>query len=100
MRFSQKNKTHFFQSGLLRQVFCVLSRQEIQKMAAQHEADKWHKKFFALDHLRVTLGFVLLSFQSFRALAVALQPGGLLNLTGQEAVIRRSSLTDAFALRS
>jgi len=100
MRFSQKSKKHFYQNGLLRQVFCMLSRQEIQKMVDQHEADKWHKKFFAIDHLRVALGFVLLSFRSFRALAVALQPGGLLNLTGQEAVVRRSSLTDAFALRS
>ena len=100
MRFSKNNQKHCFKNGLLRQVFLILSRQQIQQMVDKHQADKWHKKFFAVDHLRVALGFVLLSFRSFRSLAVAVQPGGLLNFTGRKPLVGRSSLTDAFAHRS
>ena len=100
MRFSKNNQKHCFKNGLLRQVFLILSRQQIQQLVDKHQADKWHKKFFAVDHLRVALGFVLLSFRSFRSLAVAVQPGGLLNFTGRERLVGRSSLTDAFAHRS
>lgn len=100
MQFSRNSRKHCFKNGLLRQVFFVLSRREIQQMADQHQADKWHKKFFAVDHLRVALGFVLLSLRSFRSLAVAVKPGGLLNFTGREPLVGRSSLTDAFVHRS
>jgi len=99
MRFSKPNRKHCFRSGLLRQVFSVLSRPQMQQMADRHQADKWYKKFFAVDHLRAALGFVLLSFRSFRSLAVAVEPGGLLNLTGHERLVGRSSLIDAFAHR-
>jgi hypothetical protein len=100
MRFSKTNRKHCFKNGLLRQLFFILSRREIQQIADKQQADKWHKKFFAVDHLRVALGFVLLSLRSFRSLAVAVNPGGLLNFTGHEPLVGRSSLTDAFAHRS
>jgi len=99
MRFSKANRQHCFRNGVLHQVFSVLSRPQIQQMADQHQADKWYQKFFAIDHLRVALGFVLLSFRSFRSLAVAVEPGGLLNFTGRERLVGRSSLIDAFAHR-
>jgi hypothetical protein len=77
-----------------------VTRRRVQELADAHQADKWCKKFFALEHLRVAVALVLLPFRSLRGLAVALKPGGLLNPQGPEPVVGRSSLTDAFAKRS
>jgi hypothetical protein len=46
------------------------------------------------------MALVLLPFRSLRGLAVAVQPGRLLNPRGEQPLVSRSSLIDAFARRS
>lgn len=99
MPWTAATRRHCWQSGLDKQVFSVVSRRRVQRLADEHGADKWCKKFFALDHLRVALGFVLLPFRSLRGLAVAVRAGAVLNRAGQEPLVGRSSLIDAFAHR-
>ena len=100
MPWTAHTQRHCWRNGLGKQVFSVVTRRRVQQLADAHQADKWCKKFFAVEHLRVALALVLLPFRSLRGLAVALKPGGLLNPRGPEPVVGRSSLTDAFAKRS
>jgi len=100
MPWTARTRRHCWQRGLDKQVFSVVGRRRIEKRVREHQADKWCKKFFAVDHLRVALALVLLPFRSLRGLAVAVRAGGLLNRDGQKPLVGRSSLIDAFAHRS
>jgi hypothetical protein len=100
MPWTANAREHCWRDGLGKQVFSVVTRRRVQELADAHQADKWCKKFFSAEHLRVAVALVLLPIRSLRGLAVALKPGGLLNPHGSEPVVRRSSLTDAFAKRS
>jgi len=100
MPWTARTRGHCRQRGLEKQVFSVVGRRQIEKRVREHQADKWCKKFFAVDHLRVALALVLLPFRSLRGLAVAVQAGGLLNPGGEKPLVGRSSLIDAFAHRS
>ena len=99
MPWTARTRRHCRQRGLEKQVFSVVGRRQIEKRVREHQADKWCKKFFAVDHLRVALALVLLPFRSLRGLAVAVQAGGLLNPGGERPLVGRSSLIDAFAHR-
>ena len=55
MRFYKSNREHCFKNGLLRQVFLMLSRLQIQQMDDIHQEYKWHKEFFGVEHLQVAL---------------------------------------------
>jgi hypothetical protein len=99
MPWTAGTREHCWRNGLGKQVFSVVGRRRIEELVEEHQADKWYKKFFAVDHLRVALGLVLLPVRSLRGLAVAVMPGGSLNPGGSEALVGRSSLIDAFAHR-
>src|SRR3990172_558238 len=100
MPWTANTRRHCWRKGLDKQVFSVVGRRRIEQRVREHQADKWCKKFFAVDHLRVALALVLLPFRSLRGLAVAVQPGKVLNPHGARPLVGRSSLIDAFAHRS
>jgi len=100
MPWTAHTRRHCWRNGLQKQVFSVVGRRRIDQRVREHQADKWCKKFFAVDHLRVAMALVLLPFRSLRGLAVAVQPGRLLNPRGGKPLVSRSSLIDAFAHRS
>lgn len=86
--------------GALRQLFGLVPRKRIEALAREEDADRYYKKFFAVEHLRLALCFVLLKLRSLRELAEAILPGGRLAPRGAEKpVVGRSQLTDAFARR-
>lgn len=100
MPWTAQARRHCWRGGLQKQVFSVVGRRRIERRASEHQADKWCKKFFAVDHLRLAMALVLLPFRSLRGLAVAVQPGRPLNPRGEKPLVSRSSLIDAFAHRS
>jgi hypothetical protein len=100
MPWTARTRRHGWHQGLDKQVFSVVGPRQIEARVREHQADKWCKKFFAVDHLRVALALVLLPFRSLRGLAVAVQAKGLLNPGGEKPLVGRSSLTEAFAHRS
>lgn len=100
MPWTARTREHCWRTGLQKQVFSLVGRRRIDQRAREHQADKWCKKFFAGDHLRLAMALVLLPFRSLRGLAVAVQPGRPLNPHGDAPLVSRSSLIDAFARRS
>src|SRR3972149_10415070 len=96
MPWTANTRRHCWRKGLDKQVFSVVGRRRIEERAREHQADKWCKKFFAVDHLWVALALVLLPFRSLRGLAVAVQPGKGRNPRGTTPLVGRSSLNDAF----
>jgi IS4 transposase len=100
MAWTPQARRHCWRKGLQKQVFSVVGRRRIERRVREHQADKWCKKFFAVDHLRLAMALVLLPFRSLRGLAVAVEPGRLLNRGGEKPLVSRSSLIDAFAHRS
>lgn len=93
-------RSHFRLTGTMRQLFGVVSRRIMEAVALEVGADRYYKRFFAVEHLRLAMGFVLQGMHSLRELAAAIVPGGRLAPKGAEAaVVGRSQLCDAFRNR-
>jgi hypothetical protein len=100
--YSEKNKetmgksTNFIGQPILKQLLFYINTASIKKIAKQHKAEKYVKKFDTYNHLVVMLFSVLEGYHSIREVIIGmLSNAHKLSHLGIDYMIRRSTLSDA-----